>query len=112
MVLQRRLLQIDEAFLFETFGGGETFRNCLIPKRIFPYAYATYHKPEKAAYWKKEIQLILRQISIWQNSVAGMTHFAGGCFLFNLHLKKMKFGLFVKPHVSNKKLMITKSAEN
>ena len=25
-------------------------------------------------------------------SVARMTHFAGECFLFNLHLKRMKFG--------------------
>ena len=26
-------------------------------------------------------------------------NFAGECFLFNLHLKRMKFELFVKPHV-------------
>ena len=26
-------------------------------------------------------------------------------FFFNLPLKRMKFGLFVKPHVSNKKLI-------
>ena len=30
----------------------------------------------------------------------------------NHHLKRMKFGLFVKPHVSNKKLIMTKSDEN
>ena len=42
-----------------------------------------------------------------------MTHFAGESpSNVNLHMKRMKFGLFAKPHVSNKKLIITKSAEN
>ena len=39
---------------------------------------------------------LLRRISIRWLSVARMTHFAGKCFLFNLHLKRMKFGLFCK----------------
>ena len=39
---------------------------------------------------------LLRRISIRRLSVARMTHFAGKCFLFNLHLKRMKFGLFCK----------------
>ena len=37
-----------------------------------------------------------------------MTHFAGECFLFNLHLKGMRFELFLKPLVD----WSTKSAEN
>ena len=41
-----------------------------------------------------------------------MTRFAGECFLFDLNVKRNKFGLFVKLHVSNEKLIITKSAEN
>ena len=45
-------------------------------------------------------------------SVTGMTHFDGECYPFNLHLKRIRFGLFVKPHVSNKKLNMTKSADN
>ena len=61
---------------------------------------------------KINVNSVLRQISIWQISVAGMTHFAGKCFLLNLYLKRMKSGLFVKPHVSNKRLNITKGAEN
>ena len=35
-------------------------------------------------------------------------HFAGESFLYNLHLKQTTFGLYVKPHVSYKKLIITK----
>ena len=31
-----------------------------------------------------------------------MTHFTEECFVYNLHLKQMKFGLCVKPHVSKK----------
>ena len=61
---------------------------------------------------KININSVLRQISIRQISVMQMTHFAGKCFLFNLYLKRMKFGSFVKLHVSNKMLIITKSAEN
>ena len=41
-----------------------------------------------------------------------MTHIAGECFFFNLHLTQMKFGLFGKTHVSDKKIIITKSTEN
>ena len=51
-----------------------------------------------------------RWISIRRISVARITHFAGECFLFNLHLKRMKFGLFVKPRVSNKKAYHNKKA--
>ena len=61
---------------------------------------------------KSQKKSVFRQICIWRISVAQMAHFAGECFLFNLHLKRMKFGLFVKPHVSKKKLIMTKSAEN
>ena len=43
--------------------------------------------------------LLLRRISIWWISVLQMTYFTGECFLL---LKKMKYGLFVKPHVSKK----------
>ena len=57
-------------------------------------------------------QLKYRRTSIRQISVARMTHFAGECFLSNLHLKPMKFGLFVKPRVSTKKLTITSSKLN
>ena len=52
------------------------------------------------------------RISIQWISFARMTHFAGECFRFNLHLKRIKFGLFVKPYVSNKKLIMTKRAES
>ena len=61
---------------------------------------------------KININSVLRQISIWQISVEQITHFPGECYLFNLYLKRMKSGLFVKSHVSNKRLIITKSAEN
>ena len=54
----------------------------------------------------------LRRISVRRISIARMAHFAGKSFLFNLHFKWMKFGLFVKPHVSNRKLIKTKSAKN
>ena len=57
---------------------------------------------------KINIDSILRWISIQWISVGRMTHFAGEYFLFNLHLKRMKFGLFVKPHVSNNRLIIEK----
>ena len=30
---------------------------------------------------------------------AQITHFAAECFFFNLHLKRMKFGLIVKPQI-------------
>ena len=52
------------------------------------------------------------RISIQWISFARMTHFAGECFRFNLHLKRIKFGLLVKPYVSNKKLIMTKRAES
>ena len=42
----------------------------------------------------------LRGIYIRWISVAWMTYFAGKCFLFNLHLKRMKFRLTVKPSSS------------
>ena len=61
---------------------------------------------------KININPVLRQISIQQISVAPLTYFAGECFFFNLYLKRMKFRLFVKPHVSNERLIATKSAEN
>ena len=48
----------------------------------------------------------LRHIFIWQISVSQMIHLISECFFFNFHLKGMKFGLFVKPYVSNKKLII------
>ena len=54
----------------------------------------------------------LGRISTRRIPVSQMTYFASECFLFNFHLKRMKFGLFVKLHVSNKKLIITKSHEN
>ena len=50
-----------------------------------------------------------RWISIWWISVTQMTNFAGKYFNFNLHLKRVKFGLFAKPYVSNKKLILTRS---
>ena len=37
------------------------------------------------------------RISIRRISVARMTHFANECFILNLHLKRMKFGLYAKP---------------
>ena len=42
--------------------------------------------------------LMIRRISIRLISVGRMTHFAGKCFLFNPHLKRMKVGLFPKLH--------------
>ena len=53
-------------------------------------------------------QILSRRITTQRISVARMTYFASECFLSNIHLKWMTFGLFVKPHVSNKKLIITK----
>ena len=41
----------------------------------------------------------LRQISIRRISVARITHFTLEFFLFNLHFKRIKLGLIVKPHV-------------
>ena len=61
---------------------------------------------------KININSVVRRISIQRISVVQMTYFAGECFLSNLYLKRMKFGLFIKPYVSNKRLIITKSAEN
>ena len=41
---------------------------------------------------------MIKRISIRLISVGRMTHFAGKCFLFNPHLKRMKVGLSPKLH--------------
>ena len=68
--------------------------------------------PQNLIKRKININSVLGWISIRRISVARMTHFAAECFLFNLYLKRTKSGLSVKPHVSNKWLIRTKSIEN
>ena len=41
----------------------------------------------------------LKELSIRWFSVVRIANFAGECFLVNLHLKRMKFRLFVKPYI-------------
>ena len=41
-----------------------------------------------------------------------MTDFAGECFLFNFHLKRIKFGSFVNPKKKQKALFKEEANQN
>ena len=50
--------------------------------------------------WRPKLENhLLRLISIWRIPVASVTHFAGEFYLFNIHLKRIKLGLFSKPYI-------------
>ena len=62
----------------------------------------SFHFTSKAfSFFRHSNCKIFRRISIQWISVARITHFAGECFLFNLHLKRMKSGRFVNPRFKN-----------
>ena len=63
-------------------------------------------KTPYARKWIKSKKIIQawRWIPIQQISVARMTHFAGECFLFNLHLNGMNLELFLKPRYGSPKV--------